>query len=142
MHYPLYLGADGDIEWHGWREVPVVAVHDGPLLSKPFELAMPAHFYSRVVGRWIDIPAGHSTDFFSIPRPFRWYFQVVGQGRTAALLHDWLVDSRPAWTSNVTATDIFVEALELAGVGAARVDVFGWAVLNYGPRWEKQYPYK
>jgi len=136
-----YFGHDGKLEWHGWRDVPWVSVGDGPLSSRPFTLVRPAHFYSRTVDRWIDLPDGFSTDFFSIPRPWRWYFQTMGPGRTAALLHDFLVEDRPDWCDTHLASAIFMEALTLAKIGGWRVQAFGWATEHYGPQFSKKYPY-
>lgn len=136
-----YIGPDGQLAWHGWRDIPWVSVGDGPDDSKPYRLVRAAHFYSRVVNRWIDLPEGFPTDFYTIPRPFRWWLRMSGDGRTAALLHDWLVTDRPPWSDTNVATDIFIEAMLLAGVGSWQVRAYGWAVRKYGPQWKKQYPY-
>ena len=119
---------------HGWLFLPVVMVYDLPLKKRPFELFREAHFYSEIAGRWITIPKSYRTDYFSIPRPWRWIFNRVGRGRNSALLHDWLCDSRPPWCDYKLAADIFEEAMQMSGVRSWRVKEYTWAVKRFGPR--------
>ena len=64
-------------------------------------------------GVTVCVPAGFVTDLATIPRWARPFLMQAGPSGKAAVLHDFLVG-----TNDERATDIFDEALEVAGVNS------------------------
>lgn len=62
-------------------------------------------------------PRGFITDLASIPRLLRALFDINGQSRAPAVLHDFLYCMH--YTTRAEADALFLEALEAAGVGWA-----------------------
>ncbi len=89
------------------------------------------HIGSYPRGVMITVPAGFQTDFASVPRPFWGLFPPDGVYTKAAVIHDYLYDTRI--TSRLVADAIFLEAMGVLGVGHAQrlmifaaVRCFGW----------------
>ena len=81
----------------------------------------------------IVVPAGYESDGASVPRVFWSFFPPSGQYTKAAILHDWLCDTRKIPSS--TAHAIFAEALQDLRVPRRVRWPMSWAVRLFGPRW-------
>lgn len=79
--------------------------------------------------RVFTIPAGFSTDFASVPRPFVWLLPKYGVYTRAAILHDYLVVEKPV--SAVEADRLFVRALRDLGTPLIRRWIM-WAGVRIG----------
>ena len=73
----------------------------------------------------IEVPVGFETDLASVPRAFRGLIPATGPWQRAAVIHDYLYKTQGATlpptllrgrTPRKTADDIFLEAMEAAGV--------------------------
>ena len=120
---------------HGWQNQPVVILLAGN--SKyAVDVYKPAYFYSRVAGRWVEIPTGFKSDLLTIPWWVRWMISPSGPGRAEAVLHDWLVDptTRPDWVDSKIALAIFEEGLILSVISKKRRRSLVWGVRVGGPR--------
>lgn len=84
-----------------------------------------------VAGQIFTIPAGFSTDFASVPRPFVWLLPKYGVYTRAAILHDYLVVERPV--SPVEADRMFRDALKELGTPLIRRWMM-WAGVRLGGR--------
>lgn len=121
----------------GYMDHPRVDLLPGPFGKAPYQVAeRPLHYWSRVADRWITIPKGYRSDLLSVPLFFIRLIPRGGWGKRASIVHDWLCDERPAWSSSDLAADIFAEALELDQVPAWRRKAMVWAVRHFGPQWE------
>ncbi|MBK5931525.1 hypothetical protein CCR82_13610 [Halochromatium salexigens] len=60
-----------------------------------------------------NVPAGHRTDFASIPRLLWPLLPPVGRSGKATVIHDWLCDEQPHSVDHRMAADIFNEAMTL-----------------------------
>lgn len=75
------------------------------------------------------VPAGTTTDFASVPRPFVWLLPPYGAYTKAAILHDYLV--RPeAGVSRADADGIFRRAMRELGVQLVRRWMM-WAAVRF-----------
>lgn len=72
-----------------------------------FELVEPLRYQGQ--REQFTVPAGFKTDFASVPRPFVWLLPKYGVYTRAAILHDFLVVSKPV--SAVDADRLFLRAL-------------------------------
>lgn len=84
--------------------------------------------------RSITVPAGYHTDLASIPRAFWRVLPPFGQYSEAAIVHDYLCDTRPPWCDYKTAASIFGDAMRDLGVKPWKIRVMVWAVVHFGPR--------
>lgn len=80
------------------------------------------------------VPAETPTDFASIPRIVQNLVQVLGPHIEAAVVHDHLCIRRGPWSSRVAA-DIFLAAMEAAGVEYWKRTAMHRAVVRFGPQW-------
>jgi hypothetical protein len=76
-----------------------------------------ALIYMAKDGKRYIVPRGFITDLASIPRLLRALFDINGQSRAPAVLHDFLYCMH--YTTRAEADALFLEALEAAGVGWA-----------------------
>ena len=102
--------------------------------------------------RWITVPAGHRTDFASIPRVLWPLLPPVGRTGKAAVIHDWLCDEHPHSVDHKMAADIFNEAMTVLGEpplaprhhGLGRqvvwAQVSGWCLSYPRTQWLKNWP--
>lgn len=88
-------------------------------------------YFSAVLGKLIEVPAGFLTDYASVPRLPLAYAVLGGKGKKAAVVHDWLYKSQSV--PRAVADAVFREALEASGYGPvvramfyAGVRVGGW----------------
>ncbi len=91
-----------------------------------WELVEPLSFHSDLLGRTITAPAGHRTDFCSVPRvPF--VYDILGdRARKSGTIHDWLYTSHE--TDRQTADMILREMLLVDGIGPKEAEMFYLAV--------------
>lgn len=78
------------------------------------------------------VPAGYLTDLASIPALFRGFFAPDGPYAAAAVLHDWLYESRAVKKSK--ADRIFFEAMGVLDIPMWRRVVMYAAVAVFGGR--------
>lgn len=77
----------------------------------------------------IEVPAGFTTDFASVPR-WPLTFALLGQyGNAAAVLHDWLYSS--GQLSREAADRVFLNALRSSGIARWRAYLM-WAGVRIG----------
>ena len=81
----------------------------------------------------IRVHAGYKSDSASVPRLFWRLFPPSGPWTAAALVHDWLCDTRPCTSRQAHA--IFDEAMRDLGVPAFYRVPMALAVRWFGPRW-------
>ena len=74
--------------------------------------------YEGARDRWC-VPFGFHTDLTSVPRPFRWLFDVGGDYAGAAVLHDYLCRD-PAPVNRCDADGIFRRVLREEGASLPR----------------------
>jgi hypothetical protein len=79
-----------------------------------YELLAPLRYYSTLLNKTIEVPTGTFTDFASVPRIARVFITGHGKDRWAATLHDYLYS---IGFDRKTADAIFLEAMEISGVG-------------------------
>ena len=101
---------------------PILKVHTGTLGA------------SEADPRWITVPAGHRTDFASIPRMVWPLLPLVGRTGKAAVIHDWRCDEQPHSVDHTMAADIFNEAMEVLGEPAWRRAIMVWTVKWFEPK--------
>lgn len=77
----------------------------------------------------ITVPPGWVTDFASVPRIFYWLFPTYGTYTKAAILHDFLCDTRPAERDQADRT--FRRAMDSLGVPFVRRWMM-WAAVRLG----------
>lgn len=82
--------------------------------KKRFEIYMRFFGYMTDGGLKIYVPVGFKTDFASVPRIFRSLIPSVGQFNGAAVIHDFLCESKQV--SRKKADQIFLEAMKVLGV--------------------------
>lgn len=80
----------------------------------------PIVYASDLVNKFIEVPAGFTTDLASIPSVFRILIPVNGRHRLAAILHDYLYQDHPAWCTRSIADRIFLEAMVVVGESRMR----------------------
>lgn len=86
-------------------------------------------------GDFIDVPNGYVTDFASIPRVFWRFLPPDGEYTQAAVLHDYLCDTRPEGVPSKKAHHIFHEAMLVLGVNRFTASLMYRAVSLFGPKW-------
>lgn len=64
----------------------------------------------------LTVPAGFQTDLASIPRLFRGFIPSAGPYQRAAVLHDYVYATRPEGWTRKEADQLFLDAMEAAGV--------------------------
>lgn len=105
-----------------------------------FSLTEPFEFMSLVTESVIRVPAGFVTDFASIPRGLWNMLPPTGRYGKAAVVHDWLYQTRDAGTHKVwrdEADAVLKEGMDALGVGwltrwtiYAGIRLGGWAAWN------------
>lgn len=93
---------------------------------------------------YVVIPKGYRTDFASIPGLFRIFYERVGQHSKAALVHDYIYDTRGVSlttapgvkrpVSRSEADRIFLQAMEVLGVRYTKRRAF-WFGVRVGGWW-------
>ena len=88
------------------------------------------------------IHAGYCFDGASIPSVIglTWavtYSKFHPKVMRAALVHDWLCDDRPAWSTSRVAADIFQQMLYEDGASRKKAALMVRAVRWFGPKWDK-----
>lgn len=63
----------------------------------------------------LQVRAGFKTDLASIPRAFLAVVTPNGRERLAAIIHDYLYETQPAWCTRKLADQIFLEAMRSLG---------------------------
>lgn len=81
----------------------------------------------------IRVPIGFRTDFASVPRPLWSFLPPVGLYAKAAVIHDYLYESKSR--SRKEADEIFLEAMVILGVPQWKRTLMFWAVRVFGPRY-------
>ena len=82
---------------------------DKPIDGKWFKTLSPFHYVSKD-GEVYSVPAGVDTDFASIPRAFRRVLSRTGKHDKAAVLHDYLCESKIV--PRKEADKVFLEAMK------------------------------
>lgn len=98
--------------------------------SGMWELAEPLGFVSTVAGRTITAPAGHRTDFCSVPRVPLAYDMLGNRARKAGTLHDRLYVTHEL--PRELADQVLREMLLQDGVGHFEAQEFYLAVRAFG----------
>lgn len=80
----------------------------------------------------IIIYAGYESDGASVPRALWWAFPPSGQYTGAAIVHDWLCDTKIC--TKREAADVFLEAMTDLGCSRAVRYPMYWAVRLFGPK--------
>lgn len=101
-------------------DVRYVGTHD----EEDWELLTDFAYQSQVAGKTITVPKGHHTDFASVPRLPLAYWLTGGKAKKAAVVHDFLCETK--MVSREMADAVFLEAAELQGVPAWRRKIM-WA---------------
>lgn len=84
------------------------------------------------------VPAGFHTDLSSIPRWARSIIPQVGRQNRASILHDWAYEDGVPGMTRAEADQMFLDVMELDGVGWLRRRVMYRAVrLGGGGLWGK-----
>lgn len=99
-----------------------------------WELVQPLSFQSDLLAGVITAPAGHKTDFCSVPRvPF--VYDILGdRARKSGTIHDWLYTSHQV--DRLTADCVLEEMLMVDGIGPAEARMFYLAVrIGGGTHW-------
>lgn len=78
----------------------------------------------------ITVPAGFSTDFASTPWGFWNFFPKSGRYSKAAVIHDYLYQSKIR--SRLEADAIFLEAMGVLGVPSWQRNIMYWGVRCFG----------
>lgn len=112
---PLIVQKTGERQWKLFREFTYEVGHLGS-------------------GDIITVPKNFTSDFASIPRAFWSIMPPDGQYTAAAIIHDWLCVVRTR--SSDEAAKIFLEAMEILGVGYTRRYTMYWAVRMGGPHFK------
>jgi len=106
---------------------------DMAMKKRPFMLL--ANFrYVRSNGEVITVPSGYTTDFASIPRVLHGVFNPIGRYGKAAIVHDWLCDTRKR--PSVETHNMFIEAMHALRVKRRTIWALGFAVRIFGSRWK------
>ena len=95
-----------------------------------WELTAPLSFDSVVAGRTITAPAGHRTDFCSVPRVPLAYDMLANRARKAGTLHDRLYITHEL--PREVADQVLREMLLQDGVGEFEAQEFFAAVRMFG----------
>lgn len=98
--------------------------------SGMWELTAPLSFDSVVAGRTITAPAGHRTDFCSVPRVPLAYDMLANRARKAGTLHDRLYVTHEL--PREVADQVLYEMLLQDGVGEFEASEFKLAVRMFG----------
>jgi hypothetical protein len=99
-------------------------------------LYKPLSYYSAILQRQIDVPAGFVTDYASVPRLLGVYDLEGGKCNKAAVIHDWLYSTQ--CVDRATADAVLREAILASGYSAATAALFYAAVrLGGGSHWKK-----
>lgn len=83
-------------------------------------------------GDIIYIPAGLETDFASVPRVFWSIIPPTGRWGSAAVLHDFLYETR--FYDRKTCDDLFLEAMKNLGVNYFVRYIMYYAVRSFGKK--------
>lgn len=95
-----------------------------------WELLAPLSFKSDLVGKTITAPAGHRTDFCSVPRVPLAYDMLGNRARKSGAIHDWLYTSHEL--TREQADEVLREMLVLNGVSPCEAEQFYLAVRMFG----------
>jgi len=104
---------------------------DLPVSQRPFCLLAPLVYHSDLIGH-IEVPKGYRTDFASVPRFFWRILPPTGRYSRAAVVHDYLCDTRPV--DSKTAAEVFLEAMKHARVPVWKRTIMYRAVRHFGPK--------
>lgn len=80
----------------------------------------------------INVPAGFTTDFASIPRAFWWLLPPTGKYGKAAVIHDYIYRTPEAAFTRAEADGIFRDAMQDLGVSAVTRTVMYRTVRLFG----------
>lgn len=80
----------------------------------------------------VQVSAGFRTDLASIPRAFLAVVTPNGRERLAAIVHDYLYETQPAWCTRKLADQIFLEAMRALGETWSRRSLMYMAVRTGG----------
>jgi hypothetical protein len=95
-----------------------------------WELMEPLAFESAVAGGTITAPAGHRTDFCSVPRVPLAYDMLGNRARKAGAIHDRLYVTHEL--PREMADQVLREMLQQDGVGKREAEAFYLAVRSFG----------
>lgn len=81
-------------------------------------LLEPLEYYSERYKRTIIVPKGFVTDYASIPRLFQLFISKLGRHRKAAVVHDYLYNSKTQYRGihRAAADYIFLDGMKAEGV--------------------------
>ena len=98
-----------------------------------WQLTQPFIYYSELLNRDIEVPAGYVTDLASVPRLFRFIVPVANaKNRRAAVVHDYLCTNPEGLVKDQKQADqVFREALGVVGVGRFRSAFLYYPVRTY-----------
>ena len=112
------------------RFTTALATEEIDELANLHRVIWPLVYYSDILGRRLDVPAGFVTDFASVPRLPVVYLAAGGRGDRAAVIHDWLYSTR--MVDRATADAVLREALLACGYGPVLANLFYAAVRIFG----------
>jgi len=95
-----------------------------------WELIEPLSFESTVAGVTITAPAGHQTDFCSVPRVPLAYDMLGNRARKSGTIHDRLYVTHEL--PREMADQVLREMLQQDGVGKCEAEAFYLAVRSFG----------
>lgn len=112
-------------------------VHDLPIKDRPYELLRVLRYYSKILGKVIEVPKGYRTDFASVPRIFWIIIPPFGRYHRAAVIHDYLYElGGSTGVDSKTAAKVFHEAMVIAGVNRVKAITMYYMVRWFGPRFK------
>lgn len=82
--------------------------------GRSWKLLEPLRYYSKILDRVIELPAGFVADSYSAPYDFVGSWIVRGLDRRPAFVHDKLYSERA--TTRKQADDVLLEAMESVGI--------------------------
>jgi len=103
-----------------------------------WKLLEPLVYRSDLLGRDVSVPADFITDFASVPRAPVIYFLAGNRGNRAAVVHDYLINSKEV--DRRTADEVFYEALVATNVDTWRARVMFLGVQSYTTSLEEPPP--
>jgi hypothetical protein len=81
---------------------------------------------------FVQVPVGYTTDFASTPKGFRWLAPKTGRYNQATVVHDIIFEQYYEEYTNMEASRIFLEAMEVLEVSRSRRWLMFVATVVYG----------
>lgn len=96
-----------------------------------FMLLRDFQYRSAILTAIVVVPAGFVTDLASVPRAPLAYWIFGGRAKKPAIVHDFLYQTHVCGTQDI-ADRVFLEAMEVDGLGSFYRDAMFAAVRDYG----------